>query len=1150
MPIMKKIHIKVSLIWILSFIFLTLSGNLYAQKDNIKVTGTIYDETGVTLPSVTITVKGKAGVGVLSDNDGKFSITVPEGSVLVISFVGMKSQEITVTKAKTTYKITLEEDSKALEEVVVTGYQTLKRHEVVGSTYTVKGDDIRVAGISQIDAALQGMVPGVSITIPSGLIGTAPQVRVRGTSTIIGNASPVWVIDGIIQEDPLPFEGAQLNDILSSGDINSSMASISGSSISGVNPDDIESITFLKDASATAIYGVKAANGVIVITTKRGKNTNGKINVNFRSDISLTPRRTYAQTDRMNSSERIALSKEIIESGVAFSLFPKNVGYEGAYLQMINKEISMDEFNQKVSEMEKQNTDWFKILGRNAVSQNYSLSLSGGNDKINFYGSVGYTKSLSSYKGNDQTKKTVNFSMDAKLRDNLRTKFSFNASQSETNAFYTGVNPEDYALNTSRILAADEWYSTNENKATFVYVENSTQKKITRDIRYNFLNELEHTGNENKNVRFQVTGNLIWNILPELKYELTTSFNRNSSDASAWADDHSYAVSKIRGANYGELVTGENDSWLTLASILPYGGILNYNNTDQQSYTVRNQLNYGKTLGKESEHGINIALGHEVRGNIYAGQKGLEYGYMPNRGKSVDYNYSQQGNKDYVLNTYPDCGFRSVENIPAYSSRHSTSITDKTENNMSIYATLGYAYNSKYSISFSFRQDASNKFGQNTNNRFNPVLSAGVRWEVSQENFMRQFGWLSNLTLKASYGSQGKAPDISPNMIANFNIAPDVLTGEQFLAIKNLPNKDLKWEKTRSFNVGLELSILNNCIYGSIDYYYKKTIDVISSVNVPVENGTSSMTINNGTLINKGYDVSLTFVPLNKKDLRWSISATSGFNRNKVKDNEDNATLERITEGSVVIDGFAVGSFWSFPYIGLSNKGYPQFAIIDQNPGSLTKVQDGTLLDYMVYSGVKDPVFSGGLSTSFRYKQFTLSAAFNFQLGHHKRLNPFLKSEASGSYLGQLKIPGPDKNASNILNQRWRQPGDEKYTDIPAILSSDEDLSNYLPDNSLSISQYGDIYRYQMYNLSDLRVVKANHLRCNNICVAYSLPRKQLDQLKLQSLTLALTVTDPFIIKSKGLGKQDPETLSSDANTVVPVVDRQRKFSFSISLGF
>ena len=295
---MKPLYIKSTITWILIFLIYSISSSLYAQNKTLKVTGTVYDESGITLPSVTITVKGQKGVGVLSDNDGKFTISVPEGATLVFSFVGMKSQEVIVNAKQIPYKVILQEDSKSLEEVVVTGYQTLKKHEVVGSTYTVKGDDVRIAGINRIDAALQGMIPGVSITIPSGLIGSAPQVRVRGTSTVIGNASPVWVIDGIIQEDPLPFAGAQLNDILSSGDLNSAMASISGSSISGLNPDDIESITFLKDASATAIYGVKAANGVIVITTKRGSNTDGRINVNFRTDISMTPRRTYAQTDQ------------------------------------------------------------------------------------------------------------------------------------------------------------------------------------------------------------------------------------------------------------------------------------------------------------------------------------------------------------------------------------------------------------------------------------------------------------------------------------------------------------------------------------------------------------------------------------------------------------------------------------------------------------------------------------------------------------------------------------------------------------------------------------------------------------------------------------------------------------------------------------
>lgn len=1144
---MKSIYIKQLVTRILFILLFTLSGIVHAQNNTVKVTGTIYDEAGVTLPSVTITVKGQKGVGVLSDKDGKFTISVPEGTTLVFSFVGMKTQEVIVNQKQVPYKITLKEDSQAIEKVVVTGYQTLKRHEVVGSTYTVKGDDIRIAGINRVDAALQGMIPGVSITIPSGLIGTAPQVRVRGTSTVIGNASPVWVIDGIIQEDPLPFAGAQLNDILSSGDLSSSMASISASSISGLNPDDIESITFLKDASATAIYGVKAANGVIVITTKRGSNTNGKINVNFRSDISVTPRRTYGQTDRMNSADRVALSKEIVESGVPFTKFPQNVGYEGAYLQLINKEISMEDFNEKVTRLEKQNTDWFKLLARNAVSQNYSLSLSGGNDKINFYGSVGFNKSLSSYKGNDQSNKTVNFSVDAKLRSNLRTKFQFSASQSETNAFYTGVNPEDYALNTSRTIASDEWYTINESKAQF-YLSDITA--INRDIQYNFLNELKHTGNENKNTKFQITGNIIWNILPELRHELTGAFTRNSSEANAWADDHSYAVSKIRGANYGELVTGESDSWLTLASVLPYGGILNYNSITQQSYTVRNQLNYGKAIDKEGNHAINIALGHEIRGNSYIGQEGTEYGYMPNRGKSVDYNYSQQANKDYVLSIYPDSKYSETVNVPTYAERHSMKLTDKIENYMSYYATVGYSYATKYTLSFSFRQDASNKFGQNTNNRFNPVLSAGIRWNVSEENFMRRFGWLSNLTLKASYGTQGKAPDISPYLIANFNIAPDILTGEQYLSIKNLPNKDLKWEETRSFNGGIELSILDDRIYGSIDYYYKKTKDAITYVNIPIENGTSNMAVNNGTLVNKGYDISLTVIPVKTKDIRWSISATSGFNRNKVKDNVDNATLEKITEGSVIIDGFALNSFWSFPYIGLSDKGAPKFAVIDQTPGTTTKVESGTLLDYMIYSGVKDPIFSGGLSTLFRYKQLSLSASFNFQLGHHKRLNPFMKSQTTSGTNGQLSIPNPEKNASTKLNKRWRQPGDEKYTDIPALLTQDEDLSKYLPDNSLTLSNSGQVYRYQMYNLSDFRVVKADHIRCNSICLAYALPRKQLDKIKLTNLTFALTVTDPFVIKSKGLGKQDPETLSTSATSIIPVVDRQRKFSLSVSLGF
>ena len=969
-------YIKYTISRFVLILLVILPTYLYAQQNPITVSGVVKDKTGLTLPSASVTLKGDTKVGVLTDQKGEFKITVPEGSTLIFSFIGMKTQEITVNKKKLTYTITLEEETQDLEEVVVTGYQKLKRHEVVGSTYTVKGDDIRVAGINQLDAALQGLIPGVSITLPSGMIGTAAQVRVRGTSTIVGNASPVWVVDGMIREDPIPFDGQQLNDILNSGDISSSMASISGSSISGVNPDDIESITFLKDASATAIYGVRAANGVIVITTKRGKDTQGKINVNFRSDISITPKRSYSQTDRMNSAERIELSKEIIEAGLPFSEFPELTGYEGAYQQLVSKRISYTEFNQRVSRMESQNTDWFDILARTAISQNYTLSLSGGNKNINFYGSIGYNKSLNSYKGNDQERKTASLNIDTKPGKKLRVNMQFSANQTITNAYYSGVNPEDYALNTSRILGADEWYLTNAPQTEFYYMENNSKKTIKREIRYNFLNELKHTGNENKNTNINIQGNIIWNILPELRWEITGAFSKTNSTANVWADDHSYAVSTIRGANYGQLVTGEKDAWLALASALPYGGILNYNFTDQQSYTFRNQLNYGKTLGREGLHAINLAIGHEIRSNVYTGQQGMEYGYMPDRGKSVDYDYSKQGNLDYIKSIYPDCNVTDL-NTPAFSQRHSISIIDKVENYMSFYGTIGYAYDTKYSFSFSMRNDASNRFGENTNHRFNPTWSAGIRWEIAQENFMRQFGWLSGLTLRSSYGFQGTAAsNVGPDLIAKFNIAPDVLTGEQFLAIKRFANKDLKWEKTGNLNVGIDLSLFDNRLYGSIDYYYKKTTDVIAPIAIPTENGTTTMQINNGTVINKGYDLAVTVVPIQNTNLRWSISATTSFNRNKAKDNVDSPSLEKITDGSVIVDGYALGSFWSFPYIGLSGGGHPLFAIIDETPGTLSPVQ-GSLLEYMVYSGVKDPVLSGGLSTSFRYKQFTLGATFN-----------------------------------------------------------------------------------------------------------------------------------------------------------------------------
>jgi TonB-dependent SusC/RagA subfamily outer membrane receptor len=309
----------------------------------------------------------------------------------------------------------------------------------------------------RVDIALQGQIPGVNITIPNGTVGSNPKIRVRGTSTLLGNREPIWVVDGIIREDPFPFKDQNIDNILNAADKTSMQAglSIMSNGIAGLNPDDIEDITFLKDASATALYGVRAANGVIVITTKRGKV--GRTSINFRTDLSVTEKPNYNRQNLMNSSQRVALSKEMIEKGVNYSLpgqqgnaltkdGPQNVGYEGLYYLYISKQISLAEFNEGVTRLETINTDWFNELFRNAINKNNTLSISGGSDKSTFYGSMGYSTTANSAIGNDQKRMNALINMEYRLNNSMRWHIGLQANATKVNGFYSNVNPEQYAL--------------------------------------------------------------------------------------------------------------------------------------------------------------------------------------------------------------------------------------------------------------------------------------------------------------------------------------------------------------------------------------------------------------------------------------------------------------------------------------------------------------------------------------------------------------------------------------------------------------------------------------------------------------------------------------------------------------------------------
>ena len=420
------------------------------KTNKITISGWIRDASGEALPGATVTVRGSKH-GAIAGLDGHYTFNIPaqEGLILTYSFIGMEKKTVRYT-GKKTINVTLNSSSTEIDEVVVTGYQNIQRRDLVGSITTVKAKDILMPSYTTIDQMLQGRVAGMIVTNTSSRVGTAPKIQIRGTSTLLGNQDPLWVVDGIIQEAPLELNASSL--------MTEDLKNIIGNQISWLNPADIESISILKDASATAIYGSKASNGVIEITTK--KNTTDRLSVNYTSNFVMGTRPNYRQFNYMNSKERVLFSQEAFNWGTPYGTEPiKQIyTYEGLLNMYLSHDISSEEFLAQRNVLETQNTDWFKLLTRRSFSHNHNISVSGGTNKYSYAASMGYSNSEGQEIGNDSERMTGRVAITIRPVQKLTINATINGSISTNNGFAGGVNPMGYATTTNRSIDPDAYY--------------------------------------------------------------------------------------------------------------------------------------------------------------------------------------------------------------------------------------------------------------------------------------------------------------------------------------------------------------------------------------------------------------------------------------------------------------------------------------------------------------------------------------------------------------------------------------------------------------------------------------------------------------------------------------------------------------------
>ena len=1088
-------------------------GNTYLIKKKaaarkVYITGIIKDETGEVLPGTTVQLKGTK-TGAVSGMDGRYSILIPDqkGVKLLYSFIGMEAQEKTYT-GNTRIDVTLAATTNSMEEVVVTGYQNIKRKDLVGSYTTLKVDDILMPAYTSIDQMLQGRVAGMVVTNTSTRVGTSPQIQIRGTSTLMGNQDPLWVVDGIIQEDPLELESASL--------MTDDLKNIIGNQISWLNPQDIETITVLKDASATAIYGSKASNGVIEITTKKGKMD--RLTINYSANFSITNRPHYDDLNYMNSQERIQFSEEAFNWGTSYASVPikQPYTYEGLMRMYLENDISQEEFLRQRAVLETQNTDWFDLLTRNAFSHNHNLSVRGGTNKIFYNTSVSYAKSSGQEIGNDSERMTGRINIDFTPNDKLSINASISGSVSETTGFGQNVNPLQYATTANRTIPA---YDEAGNPVFYQKRATYSLNNTVTSLSYNFMNERDNSGSSSKSADLSASLDLKWRILDWLTYQFTGGYSNTNSDNQSYRTERTFGIAEdYRGYDFNSVLPSSPEF---KAAMLPFGGELFTNNARQTSYNIQNKLQVSKSFGRAGR--LNALIGVEVRSATNNAISNTVYGYVPDRGEKL---VQPTPLSDLVpISGGIDKAWGILQRIYEGQWRK----TNQTNNFFSVFATFAYSFLDRYVINANIRNDASNRFGQDANHRIDPTYSFGFSWRASEEFFIKDYlPWLTVLNFRGTYGIQGNAiTRLSPDLILTQGTIANLYNQYQS-TISQIPNPNLSWERTTSWNVGLDLELFH-MVNMNLEYYSRRSNAIVAQ-SLPYEYGISEMNMNGGIITNQGVEYTVSFTPVQTRDFAMSISVNASKNWNRAGKSDYEAVTSDFLNGRtdvIVKEGYPIGGFWSYSFAGLDGQtGQPLFNLLDVPEEMRSRTLDPTT--YLVYSGQRDPFFTGGLNLSIRYKSLTLSTSFSVLLGGKKRLlSPY---EQFGN---RYFMPEPDVNVNRDLLNRWKKPGDELHTIIPSLPGQSQVYIS-LPNGETE-------YPIYVWEESDAMVVNASFLRCQQIGLSWNIKPGKLEKIGVSNLMLSANVNNIFVIASKRFNGFDPEV----QNSVMP-----RTFSLGINVGF
>lgn len=1068
----------------------TVTGTVVSYEDNEPIIG------------ATIQVVGNAGIGTITDYDGNFTLEVPEGmKTLRITYVGMEPLEVAVSTK--TLKIQLRNDVHTLDEVVVVAYGTQKKTSLTGSIQEVKSDAIELRPTTSVASALEGSVTGVQVNSTVGAPGEDPQIRIRGVGTVNGSSSPLYILDGV------PYSG----------------------SISDLNPQDIESMSVLKDAASAALYGNRASNGVILITTKKGKQ--GKMNITF--DVKQgTYSRGIAEYDRLGAREwmeaqwlnmknnRMAAGDDAATAGAYAS---KHLIADRLQLNIFDKadEALFTADGKLVSDARIKGTygedlDWYKQAIGHGYRQEYNFNANGATEKSDYLVSLGYLDEQGYLKTSGFDRLSARLSGNIQPAEWLKVGVSLNATHQNFNAGYgTGnanTNPFNFCRKISPIypvhahnLTTGEYYLDGMGNLMYdggSYIDPDGQVVNTRNQYPDRHIIWENQLNTDKIIRNTVNSIAYANIILPYNFTLSLKGSLNLSNDSE--------------NKYYSAVIGDGKA---------NNGRLRRTDVRQKNYTFQQQLHWRQEFGV---HSVDALLGHEsykLTRNYMASGKDSEI--VPNLTNLLNFTQFAQlydYNDNYALESY--------------------------------LGRVRYGYDSRYNIEFSFRRDGSSRFAKNA--RWGNFWSTGASWVISNEKFMKQYDWVNYLKLRADYGEVGN--DSGSGLYGYMALyQQDVHAGKGAYYISQLPNEDLKWETGQSWGVAIEGRLFNKLNF-NVEYFDRRNKDLIFNVYNPLSAGAtdtttpqSVTTMNLGTISNHGVEISGDMDVYKSKNWSVNVGASITFEKNKVvKLPEQNR--DGIIDGTKkIVEGMDRYQFYTYTWEGVNTKnglslykfngdeyfftdggttyGNPAGAEITGSQKNAVVVIDGTPYSYLTTYGKREfhgsamPTAYGSFNFSVSYKAFSLYTLFTYQLGGKvmdSNYQLLMNSQSTPTALHKDVLKGWTAEQATATDAIDRN-GVPMLSDVPVIVSGLEaDLNS----------------------TSSRWLTSASYLILKNINLSYQLPKELVRKAGIENVMLTLTCENLFTLTArKGMNPQQNFAGTQSATFVTP-----RIFSAGVNIKF